>query len=107
MFNVQKSANSLEIYINYNEYIKKDEDESIPTLEQIFKEEGLKEFRGVIDLITVRKLSEDEEAKITQIYDVLKKGDIKELNVISDNRKVLEHMKEIMPDISVTLLRKG
>jgi hypothetical protein len=106
MFNVQKCSKSHEIYIYYNEYIKDDEDESVTTLEKIIKQGGVKEFAGIIDLVTVKRLSGEEITRIKKLHDILVDKDINKLNVISDNKKILENIKDIMPDVSIKLLKK-
>lgn len=105
MFNVQKCFETQEIYVYYNEYLAEDEDESIPVLEHIFAEDDIKEFRGTIDLITVKNLSQKDEKKIKEIHDKLKSGEVLNLYVISDNKRVLKRVKEIMPDVSTKLLK--
>lgn len=101
MFNIQKFPQSLEIYINYNEYLVEDEDESIPILEHMISD-NRGELKGIIDLITAKNLSKKEMKIIRGIHDLLRNNDIKELNVISDNKKLLERIKGMFPDVSVT-----
>lgn len=107
MFNVQKCFKTQEIYVYYNEYLSEEEDESIPVLEHIFAEDDIKEYRGTIDLITVKNLSHKEEKKIMEIHDMLISGEVSMLYVISDNKKVLNRVKEIIPDVSTRLLKIG
>lgn len=92
-------------YIYYDEYISKDEDESIQTLKELSAGLSLEEAEGVIDLITVKKLSREEAAKIKEIHDMLIMGNIKRLKVICDNKRLLNRIKYMMPDASVTLLK--
>lgn len=106
MFNIQKCSESLEVYINYNEYINKDEDESIPILEHIFSQDEVRKFRGVIDLITVKCLSEEDITKIKEIHDILRRKEIKDLCIISDNRRLLARIKNIIPEVSITFFKK-
>lgn len=105
MFNIQKCPQTMEVYINYNEYMTLEEDECVDILEHIFPDEEVKEFKGIIDLITVKVLPDADLLKIREIHDTLRKKDIRELNVISDNERLLEEIKNIMPDISTTLLK--
>lgn len=105
MFNVQKCPQSLEIYINYNEYLNEDEDESIFTLEHLFTYDEVEKFKGIIDLITVKNLSNEDKTKMMEIYDTLKNRNIKELSVISDNKKMLQDIKSIMPDVSIKFFK--
>lgn len=104
MFNVQKCLYNHEIYINYNEYLEED-DECIPVLEHMIEKDDVKEFSGIIDLITVKNLSNKEKRRIKQIHDILVKGKIIKLNVISDNVRVLKRVKKIIPDVSTKLLK--
>jgi hypothetical protein len=105
MFNVQRCYKNREIYINYNELIDDKEDESIPTLEHIIEEGGTRNYKGIIDLITVRSLTCQDIVKLKSLHDILRNGEIGELSVISDSRRVLEHVKSIMPDVSIQLLK--
>lgn len=105
MFNVQKFNFSREIYINYNEYLHEEEDESIPTLQLVLREEDAEGFTGVIDLITVKSLTRDDVRKLKTMYELLKECNIKDLNVISDNKSILKQIKSIIPDASTRLLR--
>lgn len=106
MFSIQKCSGSFEVYINYNEYVKEEDDESVPILENIFSQGEVKKFKGIIDLITVKSLSQEDITKIKEIHDVLRKKEIKDLNIISDNRKLLNQIKNIIPDVSITVFRK-
>lgn len=105
MFNIQKCPESHEIYINYNEYISNEEDDAIPILEQMFAYDKTEQFKGIIDLITVKELSEQDILQIKEIHNVLMQNNIIKLNVISDSRKVIEKVKEIVPDVSVTYFK--
>jgi hypothetical protein len=105
MFNVQKFNFSREIYINYNEYLHEEDDESIPTLQQVLREEGTEGFSGVIDLITVKNLTRDDIKKIKAMYEILIKCNVKSLNVISDNKSILRLIRSIIPEASTKLLR--
>jgi hypothetical protein len=105
MFNVQKCPGNREIYIYYNEYIEEEEDESVEALEHMLVEDEIKGFRGIIDLITVKYLSNTDFARIQKMHDLLKGGMINKLDVISDNVNILESIKGIMPDVSTRLLK--
>jgi len=105
MFNVQKFYNSHEIYINYNEYIKEEEDDSVATLEHMVEDDDIKEFKGIIDLITVKSLSKKETEKIKKMHDLLRNGCHVDLDVVSDSKKVLEEIKKVIPDVSVKLIK--
>lgn len=105
MFNVQKSYANHEIYINYNELLDENEDESIPTLEHIIKEGDNREYSGTIDLISVKMLTSRDILKLKSIHDVLGSMDIANMHIISDNSAVLEQVKKIIPGAVVELFR--
>lgn len=105
MFNVQKFYYNHEIYINYNEYIKEEEDDSVATLEHMVEGSDIKEFRGIIDLMAVKSLSRKETEKIKKMHDLLKNRCVMNLNVVCDSRRVLDRIKRIMPDVSVKLIK--
>lgn len=104
MFNVQICPKSHEIYTNYNEYLNEDEDDSISILEHILNNNVGNGLKSVIDLINVKHLSDKEFEKIIDIHDVLIRSNIRKINVISDNKSVLNNIKNSLPDITVTLL---
>lgn len=106
MFNIQKSSISHEIYIYYNEYIRDDEDESLLTLENIIKQGEVKEYVGIIDLVMVKRLTRKEIIRIKKLHDILVEREINNFNVISDNRRLLKNIKNIMPDVSTKLINK-
>jgi hypothetical protein len=107
MFNVQRDFQNHEIYINYNEFLSKEEDESILTLEHMLKGSDPIGYKGVIDLITVKSLTGEEIKKIKEIHDILQNANIRDMDVVSDNKKVLERVKRLLPDIKAELFRIG
>lgn len=104
MFNVQICPKNHEIYTNYNEYLNEDEDDSIFILEHILNNNVDNELKSIIDLKNVKHLSDKELEKIIDIYDVLIRSNIKKINVISDNKSILNNIKNSLPDITITLL---
>lgn len=105
MFNVQSASKSHEIYISYNEYLSEHEDESIQTLEHILQDKNTSYSKGIIDLIAVKYLHSKDTMKIKTIYEILKGADIKELDVLSDNKKIIESVKKLIPDANFELLK--
>lgn len=105
MFNVQKSYKNHEIYIHYNELLDENEDESITTLEHIIKEGDNKEYRGIIDLIAVKSLSDRDILKLKTIGDTLSDMEIEHLYIILDSSRVLEQVREIMPGVPAKLFK--
>lgn len=103
MFNVQKCYKNHEIYINYNELLDENEDESIPTLEHIIKEGDNRGYRGIIDLMAVKMLTHRDIQKLKSIGNMLNSMDMNNKYIILDNSRVLEQVKEIMPGVPVKL----
>ncbi|KPU46341.1 hypothetical protein OXPF_00690 [Oxobacter pfennigii] len=105
MFNVQRSIDNHEIYVNYNEYLYEEGDEYIGILEHMAGEGFIKDFDGIIDLITLRKLKLKDAEKIKSVYYILKKGNVSNLYIVSDNKKVLRFVKKLIPDIPTKLIK--
>lgn len=103
MFNIQKCYMNHEIYINYNELLDENEDESISTLEHIIKEGDNKEYKGIIDLIAVKTLSDQDILKLKSIHEILSGMDMEHLYILLDSSRVLEQVKKIMPDVPAEL----
>lgn len=106
MFSVQKCPKSHEIYIYYNEYLNEDADESILVLEHLNFGSDINNYVGLIDLVTVKSLSDTEVIKLKKMHDILVDSNINSITVISDNNSILRNIKSLIPDVSIKLFKK-